>query len=48
MASCSGVELGKSRPEPPREGIYLEVLGEDPNRIFISFPGVSFQGIEGL
>ena len=25
-------------------GFYLEVLVEDLNRLFISFPGVSFQG----
>ena len=25
------------------EGFYLEALGEDLNRIFTSFPGVSFQ-----
>ena len=30
---------------PLLEGIYLEVPGEDPNRIFISFPSVSFQDL---
>ena len=34
--------LGTGSPHP--EGFYLEVSGEDPNRIFISFPGVSPQG----
>ena len=26
------------------EGFYLEVSGKDLNRLFTSFPGVSFQG----
>ena len=48
-----GGERGKCAPsgEPYwvlfLEGIYLEVSAEDPSRIFISFPGVSFQG-QGL
>lgn len=41
----------RRRRAPPREppwvlcleGIYLVISEEDPNRIFIIFPGVSFQ-----
>ena len=36
--------IDRATRSPPLEGIYLEVFGEVLKRIFISFPGVCFQG----
>ena len=44
MGKARAYSFERATLGPHLEGIYLEVSGEDPNRIFISFPGVSFQG----